>query len=71
MEPHSVLATDFRLATTDGPQEIVTLRSAAAGGRLESTAVRSWVTDLEGTGLEADLADPVLILTEPDKGQGL
>jgi hypothetical protein len=69
MESRPVLTTDFQLApATDGPQEIVTLRSTAAAGRFESTAVRSWVTDLAGTGLEADVVDPVLILAEPDNG---
>jgi hypothetical protein len=71
MEPVRV-ATDFRLDPAgDGPQEIVTLCSVAAAGRFESTAVRSWVADLDGTGLEADVLDPVLILSERDDGTGL
>lgn len=69
MEIRPDLTTDFRLTpATDGPQEIVTLRSSAAADLFESTAVRSWVTGLAGTGLEADVADPVLILTEPEIG---
>lgn len=63
------LSTDFTLdPAVDGPQEIVTLKSVLAGGMLEATAVRSWVTDLDGTGLESDLVDPVLILTAQADG---
>ncbi|GAA4033228.1 hypothetical protein GCM10023063_15870 [Arthrobacter methylotrophus] len=69
METRPVLTTDFRLTPeADGPQDIVTLRSTAAGGRFESTAVRTWVTDLAGSGLEADITDPVLILAEREAG---
>jgi hypothetical protein len=69
MESGPVITTDFRLTPdADGPQEVVTLRSAATAGRFEATAVRTWVTDLAGTGLEADLMDPVLILAYAANG---
>lgn len=45
------------------PCEVVVLQSVSAGGGFSSTAVRSWVSALDGTGLEADTTDPVAILT--------
>lgn len=46
------------------PHEIVTLTSRVdpRTGRFTATATRTWVTDAAGTGLEADLMDPVTIL---------
>lgn len=46
------------------PHEIVTLTSCIdpRTGRFIATATRTWVTDASGTGLEADLMDPVAIL---------
>lgn len=45
------------------PAEVVVLQSVSSAGRFEATAVRSWVSALDGTGLEADITDPVTILT--------
>jgi hypothetical protein len=46
------------------PQEIVTLTSWLdhTTGLYTASAVRTWVTDVNGDGLEADLMDPVTIL---------
>ena len=48
--------------TPDVPQEIVTLVSAADATGFVATAYRTWVTDVDGSGLETDQMDPVLIL---------
>ncbi|NKX55297.1 hypothetical protein [Arthrobacter mobilis] len=54
------------------PQEIVTLTSVCTRDGFEATAVRSWVSDIDGTGLEADQTDPVPILSLPRRpGMGL
>lgn len=45
------------------PCEVVVLQSVRSSGGLEASAVRSWVSALDGTGLEADTTDPVTILT--------
>lgn len=60
------LCTTLALYSEAGPGdpcEVVVLQSVSAGGRFEATAVRSWVSALDGSGLEADTTDPVLILT--------
>jgi hypothetical protein len=46
------------------PQEIVTLTSSIdpRTGNFTAMATRTWVSDLAGSGLEADQMDPVLIL---------
>lgn len=52
------------------PHEIVTLTSSVdpRSGQFTAMATRTWVSDLEGTGLEVDLMDPVLILEQsPEK----
>ncbi|MFD1212590.1 hypothetical protein ACFQ36_11135 [Arthrobacter sp. GCM10027362] len=36
------------------PQEIVTLTPVRTRDGFEATAARSWVSDIDGTGLEAD-----------------
>jgi hypothetical protein len=48
------------------PHEIVTLTSSldSRSGTFTSVATRTWVSDADGTGLEADLMDPVLILEQ-------
>jgi hypothetical protein len=38
--------------------EVVVLASWRAGSRLESSVVCTWASDLEGTGLEADITEP-------------
>lgn len=55
------------------PQEIVTLTSWLdhATGLYIASAVRTWVTDLNGDGLEADLMDPVTILKAGPEGPTL
>lgn len=54
------------------PHEIVTLTSSIdpRTGHFTATATRTWVTDADGTGLEADLMDPVTIL-EADEAASL
>lgn len=52
--------------TPDVPQEIITLLSAPDATGFTATAYRTWVTNVDGTGLEADQMDPVLILRGPD-----
>jgi hypothetical protein len=49
------------------PHEIVTLTSSIdpRTGNFTATATRTWVSDLDGSGLEADQMDPVLILERP------
>lgn len=49
----------------DVPQEIVTLLSAPDATGFTATAYRTWVTNVDGTGLEEDQMDPVLILRGP------
>ncbi|WP_417219600.1 hypothetical protein [Arthrobacter sp.] len=49
-------------------QEVVVLTSIETASRFEAEAVRTWVSDLEGTGLEADITDPVEILSEVATG---
>jgi hypothetical protein len=46
------------------PHEIVTLTSSTdpRTGNFTAMATRTWVSDLAGSGLEADQMDPVLIL---------
>lgn len=59
--------TTLPLAATT-PCDAVILTSLPAGpgpGTFEATAVRSWITDAEGTGLEADSTDPVTVLAGP------
>lgn len=64
--PAARISTDFPLGPdTEGPREIVILCSVEAGGTFRATAVRIWVTDPDGIGLEADLTDPVDILASP------
>lgn len=59
-------------ASRDVPQEVVVLSSMRVDreGRLVAVASRMWVSDLAGTGLERELMDPVVILREPDRGDG-
>lgn len=59
-------------AVGDGPQEVVVLSSMRVehDSQLVAVASRMWVTDLAGTGLERELMDPVVILREPDRGEG-
>ena len=49
------------------PPEIVTLTSSLdpRSGHYTAMATRTWVSDEDGTGLEADQMDPVLILELP------
>lgn len=47
--------------TRSCPQEIVTLISVPCAGGYTATAYRTWVHDLNGTGLENDQMDPVVI----------
>ncbi|NKX55998.1 hypothetical protein [Arthrobacter mobilis] len=62
----------FDFIDSELPQEIVTLTSVSTRDGFEATAVRSWVSDIDGTGLEADQTDPVLILSLPRRpGMGL
>lgn len=51
--------------TPDVPQEIITLLSAPDATGFTATAYRTWVHDVDGTGLEEDQMDPVLILRGP------
>lgn len=57
---------------TSGGQEVVVLSSVRAErfGKLVAVASRMWVTDLDGTGLEHDLMDPVVVLQEAAPGAG-
>lgn len=59
-------------APPDTAQEVVHLITCRRLGAWVSTATRSWVSDLAGTGLEADLMDPVEILagTRPATVEG-
>ncbi|ALE93764.1 hypothetical protein AOC05_17885 [Arthrobacter alpinus] len=50
-------------------QEIVVLTSWRIGVRFKATVVRTWVSDLDGTGLEADITDPVEVLSETINGE--
>jgi hypothetical protein len=49
------------------PHEIVTLTSSLdpRSGNFTAVASRTWVSDADGSGLEADQMDPVLILERP------
>lgn len=51
----------------DVPQEIVTLLSVPDATGYVATVYRTWVTDVDGSGLEEDQMDPVLILRGPDQ----
>lgn len=60
------LCTTLPLQVGDGPCEAVVLTShGLPDGTFEATAVRTWITDLDGSGLEADDTDPVTVLTAP------
>lgn len=52
----------------DTPQEVVVLTSVKTASRFAAEVVRAWVSDLEGTGLEGDITDPVEVLTEMAAG---
>jgi hypothetical protein len=60
------VCTTLPLGPVDGPCEAVVLTSRPVfGGTFEASAVRAWITDLDGTGLEADGTDPVTVLAGP------
>lgn len=66
MTPAGHLCTTLPLEALEGPCEAVVLTSRHVhGGTFEAFAVRSWITDLGGTGLEADSTDPVTVLSGP------
>ncbi|WP_104086733.1 hypothetical protein [Arthrobacter sp. GMC3] len=50
-------------------QEIVLLTSLRVAARFEAAVVRTWVSDLEGSGLEADIAGSVEVLSEMVSGE--
>lgn len=53
------LCTTLPLEPGGGPCEAVVLTSRQIpGGAFEASAVRTWITDLNGTGFEADGTDP-------------
>lgn len=52
-------------------QEVVVLTSMRANALFKSELVRTWVSDLDGTGLETDITDPVEVLSESAAGSDL
>lgn len=50
-------------------QEVIVLTSSRIGTRFTAAVVRTWVSDLAGAGLEADITDSVEVLSETVSGE--